>query len=63
MGRCFYHYLELREPALFESYQPTLLLLDQAKFGLPDSEPDNSRARDRHQQASERREFLLDEAA
>jgi hypothetical protein len=39
------------------------LLLDQAKFGLPDSEPDDSRVRDRHRLASERIKFLLEDAA
>jgi hypothetical protein len=39
------------------------LLLDQAKFGLPDSEPDDGRVRDRHRLASERVRFMLEDAA
>jgi hypothetical protein len=39
------------------------LLLDQAKFGLPDSEPDDARLRDRHRLAAERIKFLLEDAA
>ena len=33
-GRCHFHDLEEREPALFESVQPILQVLAQAKFGL-----------------------------
>jgi len=33
-GRCHFHDLEDREPALFESAQPILQVLSQAKFGL-----------------------------
>jgi hypothetical protein len=39
------------------------LLLDQARFGLPDTEPDDERVRDRHRLAEERVEFMLGEAA
>jgi hypothetical protein len=40
------------------------LLLDQAKFGLPESEPDDSRIRDRHRLAMEHvRSMLEDDAA
>jgi hypothetical protein len=39
------------------------LLLDQAKFGLPDAEPDDGRARDRHRLASERVRLMLGETA
>jgi hypothetical protein len=39
------------------------LLLDQAKFGLPDSEPDDGRARDRRRLAAERLRFMLGDAA
>jgi hypothetical protein len=38
------------------------LLLDQAKFGLPDAEPDDSRVRDRHRLATERLQMLGDAA-
>lgn len=57
-GRCLQHDLEELEPALFISCQPTMLLLDQAKFGLPDPEADYSRARDRRRLAVLREEFL-----
>lgn len=43
---------------LFLSCQPTMLLLDQAKFGPPDPEADYSRARDRRRLATLREEFL-----
>jgi hypothetical protein len=39
------------------------LLLDQARFALPDSEPDDERLRDRHRLAEERVRFMLGEAA
>jgi hypothetical protein len=39
------------------------LLLDQAKFGLPESEPDDARLKDRHRLAAERIRFLLEDAA
>jgi hypothetical protein len=39
------------------------LLLDQARFGLPDSEPDDERVRDRHRLAEQRAKFLLADAA
>jgi len=61
-GRCLQHDLEELEPALFNSCQPTMLLLDRAKFGLPDPEADYSRARDRRRLAALREEFL-DEVA
>jgi len=57
-GKCLLHYLEEREPALFLSCQPTMLLLDQAKFGLPEVEGDDWRARDRRRLAALREEFL-----
>jgi hypothetical protein len=57
-GRCLQHDLEEREPAFFLSCQPTMLLLDQAKFGPPDLEGDYSRARDRRRLAALREEFL-----
>jgi hypothetical protein len=48
-GRCRQHDRQSREPALFSSQQPSTLLLDRAKFGLPgsDSEPYISRSADR----------------
>jgi hypothetical protein len=39
------------------------LLLDQAIFGLPDTEPDDERFRDRHRLAEERVHFMLGDAA
>jgi len=48
-GRCRQHQRQHCEPALFSSLQPSTLLLDRAKFGLPDSdsEPPVSRSSDR----------------
>jgi len=62
---CRYHELlqSGAEAGLFESQQPTLLLLLQAPFGIPDYEPDDSRQQDRKRQATEREDFLMDEAA
>ena len=37
-GRCCHHDRQDQEPALFLSQQPSMLLLDHAKFGLADSE-------------------------
>lgn len=37
-GRCRHHDRQDQEPALFLSQQPSMLLLDHAKFGLADSE-------------------------
>jgi hypothetical protein len=61
--QCSYHRLQVQEPTLFESLQPSVLVLGQALYGLPDSEPDDSRQRDRRRQFHERQAFLLDEAA
>lgn len=61
-GKCLYHDREQREPALFHSLQPSMLLLDRAKFGLPDPKGDDSRARDRRRLAA-LREQCLEEAA
>jgi hypothetical protein len=58
-----YHRRQSLEPDCFQSQQPSFLLLDQAKFGLPDHEPDDSRVRDRHRLAEERVEFILGDAA
>jgi hypothetical protein len=62
-GECVYHRRQSLEPDCFQSQQPSFLLLDQAKFGLPDREPDDSRVRDRHRLAEERVEFVLGDAA
>jgi hypothetical protein len=57
-GRCLLHALEEREPTLFVSYQPTMLVLEQAKFGAPDPEADYSRAQDRRRLAAWREQFM-----
>jgi hypothetical protein len=62
-GECVYHRRQALEPGCFQSQQPSFLLLDQAKFGLPDSEPDDGRVRDRHRLAAERVQFMLGDAA
>jgi hypothetical protein len=62
-GSCSYHYLQRQEPNLFESRQPTVLLLDQAKFALPREQADDSRTIDRRRQAIEWQTYLLEEAA
>ncbi len=62
-GECAYHRRQSLEPDCFQSQQPTLLLLDQAKFGLPDDEPDDGRVTDRHRLAEERVQFMLGDAA
>jgi len=62
-GECAHHLLQWLEPDCFQSQQPSLLLLDQARFGLPDSEPDDERLRDRHRLAEQRVQFMLDDEA
>ena len=62
-GECADHRRRSLEPACFQSQQPTSLLLDQARFGLPDSEPDTSRAKDRQRLTAERVRFLLEDVA
>jgi len=57
-GRCLHHQRQLREPALFETRQPSMILLDCAKFGLSEVEPDDSRFRDRRRLAAQRAAFL-----
>jgi hypothetical protein len=63
LGKCIHHQRELTEPDMLCSLQPTLLLLGQAKFGLLDYEPDDSRFVDRRRQAAEWEAFQLEEAA
>jgi hypothetical protein len=48
-GKCRQHERQDEEPAIFHSRQPSVLLLDQAKFGPPDSDCEQRewRARDR----------------
>ena len=62
-GECAYHRRQTLEPGCFQSQQPSFLLLDQARFGLPDTEPDDGRVRDRHRLAAERVQFMLGDAA
>lgn len=61
-SKCLTHSREESEPKHFGSSQPTVLLLDRAKFGLPDpeTEPDDSRARDRRRELVEREAFFED---
>jgi hypothetical protein len=46
---CLVHDLAEREPRHFLSVQPSSLCLDRAKYGIADSDYDDSRARDRRQ--------------
>lgn len=62
-GECAYHRRQSLEPNCFNSQQPTRLLLEQARFGLPDSVPDDTRARDRRRLAAERVRFMLEDGA
>jgi hypothetical protein len=59
-GRCRQHDRQYCEPALFRSQQPTMLLLDRAKFGMLDSESEQQQAgsRDRRRLAKLREAFL-----
>lgn len=59
-GRCVQHDRQSREPVLFSSLQPTRMVLDRAKFGLPEVEVDTSRAQDRRKLADMRQAFLED---
>lgn len=60
-GKCLLHLHEQCEPVLFVSCQPTLVLLDRAKFGVPDPER-SYRLRDRRRFTKLREEFLEDAA-
>ena len=57
-GRCRQHQRQQHEPTLFHSRQPSMILLDCAKFGLPEEEPEDSRFRDRRRLAAQREAFL-----
>ncbi len=48
---------------MFETQQPSRLILGRAKFGLPDTEPDDSRQRARRQHEKRRMHFALEDAA
>jgi len=63
LGKCLYHQRQLHEPAMFHSLQPSRLLLEHAKFGLPECEPTDTRAADRRRLATQRQAFLWEEAA
>ncbi len=58
--RCAQHQREASEPEMFESQQPSRLNLARAKYGLPDTEPDDSRLRARWQRERHR---ALEDAA
>jgi hypothetical protein len=60
-GECAYHRREFLEPACFSSQQPTRLLLDHARFSLPDFDAEDTRARDRRRLAAERVRSMLEE--
>jgi hypothetical protein len=62
-GRCLYHQREREEPKMFETRQPTQLVLGQAKFGLPEREPDEWRFRVRRQRARQQQLARTDEAS
>jgi hypothetical protein len=63
LALCIHHFRERREPSLFLSRQPSLTLLDRARFGLTTQDDDiRSRSLDRQRFAHERETFL-DEAA
>jgi hypothetical protein len=59
-GKCVNHERQSKEPNLFSSFQPTRLVLDRAKFGVPEAEVDTSRAQDRRKLADIRQAFLED---
>jgi len=44
---CLFHELAEKEPMHFLSVQPSTMCLDRAKYGIAETEYDNSRARDR----------------
>ena len=58
---CHYHELLRSEAELFQSHQPSHLLLLHAPLGVAEQEPDDSRHQDRRRQAAEREAFILDE--
>jgi hypothetical protein len=59
-GRCLQHDRQSREPIIFSSHQPTRVVLDQGKFGVPETEVDTSRVKDRRRLAALRETFLED---
>ena len=61
-GKCLHHNLQQLEPTFFQSFQPSMLLVDRAKFGAPHSRSEDVRARDRHRLAALRESFWEDVA-
>jgi len=61
-GRCLHHYRQENEPTLFHSHQPTLLILEHAKFELPLTHTKDFRRSDQRRLAALREAFLLEEA-
>jgi hypothetical protein len=62
-AKCRYHTLLDSDAYLFQSHQPSHLMLLYAPFGVSDHEPNDSRQQDRKRQAAERESFILDESA
>ena len=60
---CRYHELLRSDAVLFQSHQPSHLILLSAPFGEPEEEFDDSRQQDRKRQSAEREAFILDEPA
>lgn len=59
-GKCLHHYRQASEPIFFSSHQPTRVVLERGRFGVPEAEVDTSRNRDRRQLAAIREAFLED---
>ncbi|MBZ5565888.1 MAG: hypothetical protein LAP13_26145 [Acidobacteriia bacterium] len=53
----------MTEPKMFETQQPSQLILGHAKFGLPDTEPDDSRLRARWQREKRRDRLTREDPA
>jgi hypothetical protein len=62
-AKCRYHALLESDAYLFQSHQPSHLMLLYAPFGVSDHEPNDFRQQDRKRQAAERESFILDESA
>jgi hypothetical protein len=56
-GLCLYHKRFRREPDHFSSLQPTLLVIVQSTFNLPDYESGHARAQDRRRLEAQRKAF------
>ena len=61
-GMCLDHHRQVNEPRFFHSHQPTMLVMYQARFSVPDSDLDDTRLHDRRRLAAAR-EVFLEEAA